>query len=118
MWSDNASRPNTRRHVPPQRAESRSNTKRTKENAAMPTQRTAQEAVMHTPQVEIQVLMVAKKPATLAMFRQIPYRSFIDWEDLAMCCGDGAGDQEVEIWYPYSTRKMWGHINDFWDGDH
>ena len=79
----------------------------------MHTKRTAQDAVMQTPQVAIQVLMVAKQPMTLAMFRKIPYRSFLDWEKLDMCCRDGAGDQEVESWYPYSTRKMWGHVNYF-----
>jgi hypothetical protein len=84
----------------------------------MLTKPTAQEVVIQTAQVEIQVLTVAKKPVTLAMFRQIPYRSCIDWEDLAMCCGAGAGEEQVDVWYPYRRRKLWGHVNYFWDGDH
>ena len=61
---------------------------------------TAQEVTVQTAQVEISVIRVGKRQVTQAMFRQIPYKSLIDFDTLTL------------------RGTPWGHVRYFWEGCH
>jgi hypothetical protein len=78
---------------------------------------TAHEATIQTATVAIQTLRVGKKQVTMGMFRQLPYRHFVDWNILAICCADEDDEEPPCSYYPHLDGKMWGHVNYWWAGD-
>jgi hypothetical protein len=81
---------------------------------------TAHEATIQTAQVEIQVLKVGKKQVTMGMFRQLPYKSILDWPGIYDAHRLGFWDsvfptERFRGAPPFRLAgRPWGHVNYFW----
>jgi hypothetical protein len=75
---------------------------------------TAQAAMVHTAQVEIQILRVGKKQVTLSMFRQLPVKPLVDWWAMV----DAERYATWEEASPLTLQGVpWGHVNYWWSGN-
>ena len=64
----------------------------------MPPVITAHAATIQTATVEIQVMRIGKKQVTMGMFRQLPYRTFVDWPAVLGRLDDGLHNEAALAW--------------------